>query len=243
MAEVFEIGRRAFDELLGSGVLRDQCRGYGDYVVVSCMARFARSPRRFWVVENFEGSYWACHRADGCQEVSLFNVATGGADYCHYYEVWHIVDDEDQQPEHDSESVNEYGKKPWRHVFFKFDEKEPDTATPPELPKEDLEELERIFPPMYEVKRLCVLSVGYTISDDVDLLNTFCYGFEAVGVEMLSRKITHPQGVRRGGCPFCEVSWTVARDSDMHSVVSFMQKMMRAGCMVELGWRDVEVAR
>lgn len=96
MAEVYEVGRKAFDWLVGTGRLHDECRGHGDYVVVSCLANPILSlGRDFCAVEYFESEYWAARRAEGCESVSLGNQRYVDFWYpLHAYEVWHVVDDD-----------------------------------------------------------------------------------------------------------------------------------------------------
>lgn len=97
MAEVYEVGRKAFEWLVETGRLHDECRGHGDYVVVSCLANPRLSlDRNFCAIEYFESEYWAARRADGCESVSLDNQRYLDCWYpLHAYEVWHVVDDDE----------------------------------------------------------------------------------------------------------------------------------------------------
>lgn len=81
------------------------------------------------------------------------------------------------------------------------------------------------------------------IEPSTDGITSLCYAFEAEGVELFYTSVKYScryEGVRT---PFSEILWEVGEHADIHKVVSFMQRMMRLGCMVELGWRDVEVTR
>lgn len=241
--QVYDISRRALRDLESRGIFRDDgARGRGDYLVVICLARFAKSPRCMRILERYEDEYAAIFRACVCQNVAEDNARWCNLHYVNCYEVWHVVGDV-KQPKHDPEHVNEYGKKPSRHVSIKFDDENSDTVTPPELPKEDLEELDRIFPPMFEVKELCILSIGYVATPDNDMVSMHCYAFDAYGVVLLRDDSRYPRGHIGARHPFCEMLWEVREGCDIHRLVAFMQRMSKLGCMVELGIRSVEVMR
>lgn len=94
MAEVYEVGRDAYDWLVDAGRVRDECRGHGCYVVVCGLANPPRPGMRdICAMENFECEYWARRRAGGCEGVSLGNQAYVSGWYpLHGYEVWLVVD-------------------------------------------------------------------------------------------------------------------------------------------------------
>lgn len=240
--EVYDITRRALRYLESRGILMDDVgHGCGDYLLVVCPARFAESPRSIRVLERYKDESSAMYCADARQTFSEDNAQCTNLHYVLCYEVWHVVKDYKPRPTHDVEHVNDCGKKPSRHVSVKFDEKEPETVTPPTITDEDWKELDRIFPPMYKVKRLCVLSVGFASTPESwETHIDHCYAFVADGIDFLYSKISHPLS---GGYPFYEFTWTVADDVDFSALAGFMSKMAKLGCMIEFGWRNVEVAR
>lgn len=91
--QVYEICKTALSDLMASGKMHDMANGHGDYVVVGAYARFGHgTPKKFFLVENFENGYWACRRCKGMNDYSLFNALNGMREVAEY-EVWHIVDD------------------------------------------------------------------------------------------------------------------------------------------------------
>ena len=116
--EVYDITRKALRYLESRGILMDDVgHGCGDYLLVVCPARFAESPRSIHVLERYKDESSATYCADARQRFSEDNAQCTNMHYVLCYEVWHVVKD--------------YAPK---------------IVTPPELPKEDLEELDRRFP-------------------------------------------------------------------------------------------------
>lgn len=211
--EVYDITRKALRYLESRGILMDDVgHGCGDYLLVVCPARFAESPRSIRVLERYKDESSATYCADARQTFSEDNAQCTNLHYVLCYEVWHVVKD------------------------YK-----PRTTTPPTITDEDWKELDRIFPPMYKVKKLCVLSVGFASTPESwETHIDHCYAFVADGIDFLYSKISHPLS---GGYPFYEFTWTVADDADFTALAGFMSKMAKLGCMIEFGWRNVEVAR
>ena len=95
--QVHEISRKALDALIESGRVEDWGNGNGDYVIVACTASYNSTPSYFELQDYFQSEYWACNQADERQNFSLDVTAKvkRGCSLCPYYEVWHIVDDDE----------------------------------------------------------------------------------------------------------------------------------------------------
>lgn len=94
MYEVYDVTRRAYNELCALGVLNDGGAVGDCYVVVACRPRFGTSPARYERVDTFDTSYWACRVAERMEDISTGNALVSPL-YVRAYEVWHVTGADD----------------------------------------------------------------------------------------------------------------------------------------------------
>lgn len=137
--QVYDISRKALKELepriLGGRSHADEW-DTARFVVV----KGAYATRRRNLMHRDSLYISVCSHYDNLAEALDWFEDRIDHDYCmgyrlNVYEIWRVVDDEDQKPKHDTEHVNDCGKKQSRHVSVKFDDEEPETVTPQRLLK------------------------------------------------------------------------------------------------------------